>query len=80
MSETPVAMPQLGNEIEEAQIDEWQKNVGDVVEAKEHLVTITTPKVTMEIEAPVGGVVKEILVEVDDIAAVGTVLAIIESN
>jgi len=79
MSETPVVMPQLGNEIEEAQIDEWQKAVGDAVAAKEHLVTITTPKVTMEIEAPAAGVVKEILVEVDDIAAVGTVLAIIET-
>ena len=80
MAETQLVMPQLGNEIEEAQIDEWQKQIGDRVEAKEPMVTITTPKVTMEVEAPVGGVVKEILVEADDIAAVGAVLAIIESE
>ena len=76
--DTPVVMPQLGNEIEEAQIDGWSKAVGDTVTAGETLLTITTPKLTMEIEAPVSGTLKQILVEADDLAGVGATLAIIE--
>lgn len=75
--DTPVVMPQLGNEIEEAQIDAWTRSPGDAVKAGEHLLTITTPKLTMEIEAPVSGVLKEILVPADEIAGVGATLAVI---
>ena len=73
----PVVMPQLGNEIEEAQIDGWLKSPGDTVTAGEALLTITTPKLTMEIEAPVSGTLKEILVPADELASVGTILAVI---
>ena len=75
---TPVVMPQLGNEIEEAQIDYWAKSPGDRVEKGEMLLTITTPKLTMELEAPASGTLKEILVPADEIAAVGATLAIID--
>ena len=75
--DTPVVMPQLGNEIEEAQIDGWMKSPGDTVKVGEALLTITTPKLTMEIEAPVSGTLKEILVPADELASVGTTLAII---
>ena len=75
--ETPVVMPQLGNEIEEAQIDSWAKAPGEAVTKGEMLLTVTTPKLTMEIEAPASGVLKEILVPADELAAVGATLAII---
>lgn len=75
--ETTVQMPQLGNEIEEAQIDSWNKKVGDAVTAGELLLTIMTPKLTMEIEAPASGVVKEILVPAGELANVGDRLAVI---
>lgn len=74
---TPVLMPQLGNEIEEAQIDSWTKAAGDKVKAGELLLTIMTPKLTMEIAAPVSGVLKEILVPAGELASVGATLAII---
>lgn len=77
MADTPVVMPQLGNEIEEAQIDNWAKQVGDTVTKGEMLLTITTPKLTMELEAPASGVLKEIMVPADELAAVGSTLAII---
>ena len=77
--ETPVVMPQLGTEIEEAQVDGWLKAVGDSVKAGEALVTVTTPKVTIEVEAPVSGTLTKILVEADDLANVGSTLAIITS-
>lgn len=75
--DTPVVMPQLGNEIEEAQIDAWAKAPGDSVTKGEMLLSITTPKLTMEIEAPASGVLKEILVPADELASVGQILAII---
>jgi pyruvate dehydrogenase E2 component (dihydrolipoamide acetyltransferase) len=75
--ETPVPMPQLGNEIDEAQIDGWLKAVGDRVEKGEPLLTITTPKLTMEIEAPASGTLSEIRVGADEIARVGETLAVI---
>jgi pyruvate/2-oxoglutarate dehydrogenase complex dihydrolipoamide acyltransferase (E2) component len=78
--DTPIVMPQLGNEIEEAQIDEWLKQVGDSVRAGEQILTITTPKLTMEIEAPVSGVLKEIRVEADELASVGATLGVIASD
>lgn len=73
-----VVMPQLGNEIEEAQIDYWAKSPGEKVEKGEMLLTITTPKLTMEIEAPASGTLREIHVPADEIANVGTVLAVID--
>ena len=79
MAKVELKMPQLGNEISEAQIDLWHKAVGDAVEAGEEIVSITTPKVSVDLEAPAGGVIAEILADEDDIAAVGAVLAVIES-
>lgn len=75
---TDVIMPQLGNEITEAQIDYWAKAPGDRVEKGEMLLTITTPKLTMEIEAPATGTLREIRVPADEIASTGTLLAIID--
>ena len=72
-----VVMPDLGNEITEAQIDAWLKNVGDAVSAGEALLSVTTPKVTLEIEAPASGVLKRILVPADELAGVGAVLGVI---
>ena len=78
--DVPVLMPQLGNEIEEAQIDAWLKAVGDTVAEGEQILTITTPKLTMEIEAPASGLLKQILVGADELASVGATLAIIDRS
>lgn len=77
--ETAVVMPQLGNEIEEALVDGWMKAVGDKIVAGEALLTVTTPKVTIEVEAPASGTLTKILVGADELASVGTTLAIITS-
>ncbi len=79
MARVELRMPELGNEITEAMIDAFLKDVGDEVSEGEEIVTITTPKVTMDLEAPASGTVLELLVEEDDIVAVGTVLAVIET-
>jgi pyruvate/2-oxoglutarate dehydrogenase complex dihydrolipoamide acyltransferase (E2) component len=75
-----IVLPQLGNEIEEAQIDAWLKKPGDAVEKDEQIVVVTTPKVTLEIEAPAAGILKAILVEAEEIALVGAILGVIEAQ
>lgn len=75
---TEILMPQLGNEITEAEVTEWVKKEGDSVESGELVVVVTTTKMSLEIEAPASGVIKEILVAEGDLAEVGTKLAIIE--
>jgi len=79
MARVELKMPELGNEITEAQIDALLKEVGDRVSEGEEIITITTPKVTMDLEAPASGTVVEVFVEEDEIVAVGTVLAVIEA-
>lgn len=80
MARMDLKMPDLGNEVTEAQVDLWHKAAGDDVSEGEEILTITTPKVTMEIEAPASGRLVEILVEEDEIAKIGAVLAIIETS
>jgi len=75
-----IVMPQLGNEIDEAQVDGWLKAVGEKVVEGEQILTITTPKLTMEIEAPASGVLKQIVVDADELASVGATLGIIETD
>lgn len=79
MARIELRMPELGNEITEAQIDALLKGTGEEVSEGEEIVTITTPKVTMDLEAPATGTILEVLVEEDEIVAVGTVLAVIET-
>ena len=79
MARVELKMPELGNEVTEAQIDMWLKGVGDEVSSGEEIVAVTTPKVSFELEAPDSGTIAEILVEEDAVVAVGTVLAIIET-
>ena len=75
-----LVMPVLGVEIEEGQLRTWVKSEGDAVEKGEVIAIISTPKLDMDLESPATGTLKTIVVDEDEIAAVGAVLGIIEAE
>jgi pyruvate/2-oxoglutarate dehydrogenase complex dihydrolipoamide acyltransferase (E2) component len=75
-----LVMPVLGVEIEEGQLRTWVKSEGDAVLEGEVIAVISTPKLDMDLESPATGTLKTIVVDEDEIAAVGAVLAIIEAE
>jgi 2-oxoglutarate dehydrogenase E2 component (dihydrolipoamide succinyltransferase) len=72
-----VLLPALGESVTEGTVTRWLKKVGDTVAVDEPLVEVSTDKVDTEIPSPVSGVLQQILVNEDETAAVGAVLAIV---
>jgi len=75
---TPIKMPNLGAETDEARLVSWLKTVGDTVMEGEAIAEIETEKATVDLEAPASGTISAILVPADTDAKVGTVLATLE--
>ena len=75
-----LVMPVLGAEIEEGQLRTWVKSEGDAVNEGEVIAIISTPKLDMDLESPATGTLKTILVDEEEIAAVGETLAIIATE
>ncbi|MBN9615793.1 MAG: hypothetical protein BGO25_03870 [Acidobacteriales bacterium 59-55] len=73
-----ITMPQLGLTMTEGSVNTWLKEPGDAITKDEVILTVTTDKVDMDVESPVGGTLKEIVVEVGEVVPVGTPLAYIE--
>ncbi|WP_080871891.1 dihydrolipoamide acetyltransferase family protein [Oceanobacillus timonensis] len=78
MSEN-IVMPKLGMTMKQGTIEEWHKQVGDTVEEGESLATISSEKLTQDIEALSGGELLEIKIEAGGTAKVGDVLGILGS-
>ncbi|MCW2980848.1 MAG: catalytic domain of component of various dehydrogenase complexe [Solirubrobacterales bacterium] len=70
-----VAMPRLSDSMEEGTVLNWLKQVGDEVAVGEELVEIETDKANMGYEADVAGTLLEILVQENESAPVGAVIA-----
>lgn len=75
-----VTMPSLGYDMEEGTIQSWLKRVGDRIERGEPIAEIETDKTTVEMEAMASGTLIEILCEAGSVAAVGSLIAVIESD
>lgn len=58
---TEIKVPTLGESVSEATVARWLKPVGAAVAADEALVELETDKVTLEVNAPVAGVLTEIV-------------------
>ena len=58
----------------------WLKQIGDAVAENDPLVELETDKVTQEVPAPAAGVLAEILLDTDDEAEPGALLARIDPD
>jgi 2-oxoglutarate dehydrogenase E2 component (dihydrolipoamide succinyltransferase) len=70
----------MGVSVAEGTVVAWRVGVGDRIEADETIAEISTDKIDTEVPAPASGVVTEILVQVEETVAVGTVLARIDAG
>ena len=73
-------LPELGENIESADITKVLVTVGDKVEVDQILIEIETDKATVEVPAEFSGVVKEVKVKAGDNAKVGDVILIVETG
>lgn len=80
MAKVELIMPKLGESVIEATILNWEKEVGDTIEMDENVVVIATDKVDTEVPSPVEGKLVEILFQEGDTVAIGTAIAIIETD
>lgn len=71
---TEIRVPTLGESVTEATVAQWFKKPGDQVTADEPLVELETDKVTVEVPAPVSGVLGEIMVKDGETVEVGALL------
>ncbi len=74
---TEIKVPTLGESVSEATVAQWLKQEGDTVAADEPIVELETDKVTLEVNAPEGGVITKITVAAGENVGVGAVLGVI---
>ena len=80
MAIVEVKVPQLSESVAEATMLQWKKKVGDVVAVDEILIDIETDKVVLEVPAPSGGVLVEIVVADGGIVAAEQLIARIDTD
>ncbi len=72
-----ITMPQLGFTMMEGTVAEWRKREGEPVAKGEILMEVTTEKVSIEVEATIGGVLEKILVPEGGTVPVGAPVCLI---
>jgi 2-oxoisovalerate dehydrogenase E2 component (dihydrolipoyl transacylase) len=73
-------LPDLGEGTAEAEIVAWHVKVGDVIHEDAPLADVMTDKATVEMTSPVAGAVIELNGAAGDMAPVGSVIAVIETE
>jgi pyruvate dehydrogenase E2 component (dihydrolipoyllysine-residue acetyltransferase) len=74
---TNIIMPALEMAQETGKVVRWLKRPGDAVRKGEPIVEIETDKVTVEIEAPASGVLRDVTANEGDVVPVGRTIALI---
>ncbi len=77
---TEIRVPTLGESVTEATIGKWFKKPGDAVKADEPVLELETDKVTLEVNAPVAGVLAEIVAKDGETVGVGALLGSISAG
>ena len=77
---TEFKLPELGENIDSAEVTKVLVAVGDTIEKDQIVLEIETDKATVEVPSDVNGVVKEVLVKDGETAKIGSVLFMIEKT
>jgi 2-oxoglutarate dehydrogenase E2 component (dihydrolipoamide succinyltransferase) len=75
-----VVVPTVGESISEVQVAKWLKAEGEWIAQGEDLVEIETEKASVQIPSPASGIVRGILKQSEEFAAVGDVIGSIEPS
>ncbi len=78
MSAFEFKLPDIGEGVTEGEIVEWHVSPGDAVKEDDPMVEVMTDKATVTIGAPKDGTIQDLKYGVGDIAAVGSVLVVID--
>ncbi|MBM4094325.1 MAG: 2-oxoglutarate dehydrogenase complex dihydrolipoyllysine-residue succinyltransferase [Planctomycetes bacterium] len=73
-------IPNAGESIQEVQIGQWLKAEGQWVERDENVVALETDKASMDLPAPVAGVLVKIVKRDGEPAAIGDTIALIDDS
>jgi len=75
-----ITVPSVGESISQVEIGEWVKTQGDTVTKNETLLLLETDKATVELHAPESGTLVEVLKKPGEGAAIGEVIARLETK
>ena len=75
-----VKVPVLAESVPDATLLNWYKQVGERIERGESLIDLETDKVTLEVAAPAGGVLKEIRRQTGEVVLTDDILAVIDTD
>ena len=75
-----IRVPTLGESVTEATIGQWYKKPEDAVTKDEPIVELETDKVTLDVPAPISGVLGDILIKEGETVEVGTLLGTINEE
>src|SRR5699024_11908793 len=73
-------LPDPGEGLTEAEIEEWHVEEGDEVEEDDVLAEVETDKAVTDVPSPVDGTVDEITVEAGETADVGEVIVVFDTG
>src|SRR5688572_21156301 len=73
-----IVVPSLGESVSEATVAKWYKKPGDAVAQDEQVLELETDKVTLEVNAPAAGMLKDIVAKEGSSVKPGALLGTIE--
>lgn len=80
MAQYKLCLPAMGESVNEATVTQWLKNEGDSIAPDEAVVEVATDKVDTEVPSEISGVLIKKLVQDNEVVAVGSPMAIIETD
>ncbi|GAA0983919.1 hypothetical protein GCM10009555_056650 [Acrocarpospora macrocephala] len=76
----PVSIPKVSMAMTEAMFIEWLVEDGVIVTAGDHIYSVETEKVEVEVEAAVSGVLRHGIAQPEEVYPVGTEIGFIDSQ